>query len=106
MPHSSINWCTTSRPQTRLHPSKWFFSNHRFYLTPIVYPLSFVPEEFKRYLVLNPLTPLVSLYREALLGGTMPPLDSLMPLAITATVALAIGIGVFRRLKPAFADEI
>ena len=51
-----------------------------FYLTPIVYPLSLVPERFGKYLALNPLTPLVTLYREALLGGTMPPLGTLMPL--------------------------
>ena len=77
-----------------------------FYLTPIVYPLSLVPERFGKYLALNPLTPLVTLYREALLGGTMPPLGTLTPLLITSVLALAIGIVVFRRLKPVFADEI
>jgi ABC-type polysaccharide/polyol phosphate export permease len=77
-----------------------------FYLTPIVYPLSLVPERFARYLALNPLTALVTLYREALLGGEMPPLASLTPLAVTTVAALAIGIWVFRRLKPVFADEI
>jgi len=77
-----------------------------FYLTPIVYPLSLVPEVFARYLGLNPLTVLVILYREALLGGTMPPLRSLTPLVIATVVALVVGIAVFRRLKPVFADEI
>jgi len=77
-----------------------------FYLTPIVYPLSLVPDRFARYLALNPLTALVTLYREALLGGEMPPLESLTPLVGTTVAALAIGIWVFRRLKPVFADEI
>jgi len=77
-----------------------------FYLTPIVYPLSLVPEVFAKYLGLNPLTVLVTLYREALLGGTMPPLGSLTPLVVTTSVALVVGIAVFRRLKPVFADEI
>jgi lipopolysaccharide transport system permease protein len=77
-----------------------------FYLTPIVYPLSLVPERFKGYLELNPLTALASLYREALLGGQFPPLGLLTPLIVAAVAALLVGITVFRRLKPIFADEI
>ena len=77
-----------------------------FYLTPIVYPLGLVPDRFEKYLALNPLTPLVTLYREALLGGSMPPLATLTPLVITSALSLVIGIWVFRRLKPVFADEI
>jgi len=77
-----------------------------FYLTPIVYPLSLVPERFRPFLELNPLTGLVTLYREALLGGELPPLLSLAPLIISAAVSLVAGICIFRRLRPAFADEI
>jgi len=65
-----------------------------------------VPEVFADYLGLNPLTVLVGLYREALLGGAMPPLASLTPLVVAVAVSLAVGIAVFRRLKPVFADEI
>ena len=77
-----------------------------FYLTPIVYPLNLVPDRFREYLVINPLTALTSLYREALLGGTMPPLASLTPLFVASALALVVGILAFRRLKPVFADEI
>jgi lipopolysaccharide transport system permease protein len=77
-----------------------------FYLTPIVYPLTLVPDRFEKYLALNPLTALVTLYREALLGGTMPPLVTLSPLAAASALSLLIGTTVFRRLKPIFADEI
>ncbi len=77
-----------------------------FYLTPIVYPLSLVPERFAHWLKLNPLTALVTLYREALLGGEMPPFASFIPLVVATLLSLAIGIWVFRRLKPVFADEI
>jgi lipopolysaccharide transport system permease protein len=77
-----------------------------FYLTPIVYPLSLVPERFGKYLALNPLTPLVNLYREALLGGVMPPFASLVPRVVATVVALRVGISVLHRLKPVFADEI
>ena len=77
-----------------------------FYLTPIVYPLSLVPDRFEKYLALNPLTALVTLYREALLGGAMPSFALLVPLLVASGTFLAIGIWVFGRLKPVFADEI
>ena len=39
-----------------------------FYLTPIVYPLSLVPERYQAWLRWNPLTTLVGLYRKAFLN--------------------------------------
>jgi lipopolysaccharide transport system permease protein len=77
-----------------------------FYLTPIVYPLAWVPERFRGALELNPLTPLVDLYRQSLLGPDLAPPRAVAGLAVTAAVALALGLWVFRRVKPAFVDEI
>jgi ABC-type polysaccharide/polyol phosphate export permease len=77
-----------------------------FYLTPIVYPLPLVPERFRGWLELNPLTPLVGLYRQAFLGGGAAPVAGTASLALAAVVLLSAGIWLFGRLKPAFADEI
>jgi ABC-type polysaccharide/polyol phosphate export permease len=77
-----------------------------FYFTPIVYPLSLVPEPMERWLLLNPLTTLVTLYRRALLGGQtgwVPGTGSLIALTV---VLAGLGWWTFRRLRPAFADEI
>ena len=41
-----------------------------FYLTPIVYPFSMVPEWLQVWISLNPLTGLVGLYRLAFVGGS------------------------------------
>jgi ABC-type polysaccharide/polyol phosphate export permease len=76
-----------------------------FYLTPIVYPLSIVPERLQRILALNPLTALVELYRAALLGGQAPTLG-LAILAATAGLALASGVAFFRRTREQFADLV
>lgn len=77
-----------------------------FYLTPIVYPMILVPDQFKPLMELNPLTVLVTLYREAFLGGQVLPIRALLPLIAAAIISLGVGAWLFARLKPAFADEI
>ena len=77
-----------------------------FYLTPIVYPLAYVPEAYQPWLQANPLTALVGLYRQAFLSGewVLPPGTG--TLALVAAGALVLGWWSFRRLSPAFADEL
>jgi len=77
-----------------------------FYLTPIVYPLSQVPEGFRSWVGWNPLTTVVSLYRQAFLGGETTWVDGTGRLALVALLLLVAGSGLFRRLAPGFADEI
>lgn len=77
-----------------------------FYLTPIVYPISYVPERFRPWIEWNPLTALVALYRRALIGEPGPSAAGALGLAATAFLLLALGRWVFARLEPAFVDEI
>jgi homopolymeric O-antigen transport system permease protein len=77
-----------------------------FYLTPIVYPLNLVPERFRPWIELNPLTALVGLYRQGLLGRELVLVPGTAALAVVAALFLAAGLWLFRRLKPAFVDEI
>jgi lipopolysaccharide transport system permease protein len=77
-----------------------------FYLTPIVYPASLVPEQYRGWLRWNPLTVLVGLYRQAFLGGGGDWLAGALWLAAVGAVLLAAGWGLFRRLQSTFADEI
>jgi lipopolysaccharide transport system permease protein len=82
--------------------------NAWFYLTPIVYPLALVPERYRSWIELNPLTTLVEMYRRALLEGSpalsVPPGTG--PLVAAAAVLLCAGFWLFGRLRPAFVDEI
>ena len=78
-----------------------------FYLTPIVYPASFVPERLRPWVELNPLTGLVGLYRAALLADSpLPSRIALASLALFSCGFFALGGWVFRRLKASFVDEI
>lgn len=77
-----------------------------FYLTPIVYPPNLVPERFRTWIELNPLTALVDLYRQAFLGGEPALVPGWGTLAVVAAVLLSAGFAVFGRLKTSFVDEI
>lgn len=78
--------------------------NGWFYLTPIVYPASLVPEHLRGWAEANPLTALVGWYRFALLGGEAP--GGTVVLVVAAVGLVVVGGFVFRRLAPTFADEI
>lgn len=77
-----------------------------FYLTPIVYPLAWVPERMAPWIEGNPLTPLVGLYRAALLGRDWTFDGSGVALVVVAVALFALGLWLFRRLRPTFVDEI
>lgn len=79
--------------------------NAWFFLTPIVYPLEQVPEPWRTMIAVNPLTTLVELYRFAFFGGAFD-VDGVGVLVLFCGLVLGFGLSVFRRLKPAFADEI
>ncbi len=76
-----------------------------FYTTPILYPSSFVPESFRNWIWLNPMTSLIVLYREALLQGLFP-WKLVMGFAAAAFVTYSVGSWFFMRSKRAFADVL
>jgi lipopolysaccharide transport system permease protein len=77
-----------------------------FFLAPIVYPLSTVPSVYMRYYMLNPITVLIQLYRDALLYHRMP-LTTDLAFAFASGIALMLlGSAIFKRLERRFAEEI
>jgi lipopolysaccharide transport system permease protein len=76
------------------------------FLSPIFYPLSAVPEVFRTFMVLNPLTIVIESIRGALLDNTLPSLQSWLLQAMVALAMLAMGLAWFRRLRPGFGDVL
>lgn len=70
-----------------------------FFLTPIIYAPETVPARFAEWLVLNPVTGVVDAQR-ALLPGLSGLPNSGLVTWIAAPLMLALGYGVFRRLRP------
>lgn len=77
-----------------------------FWLTPIVYPRSILPDWAAAIVAANPLTPIVEALQAAVLGLSHPGLWGLWPQALIACLLLAVAFVTFRRLAPAMADEL
>ena len=77
-----------------------------FYLTPIIYPLAYVPERWAVVFRWNPATPLVNAYRAVLLEGKMPSVTEMLPSCVWAIAFLWFGRLVFARVEPVFADVV
>jgi ABC-type polysaccharide/polyol phosphate export permease len=77
------------------------------YATPVIYPLSVVPESLRAaYLALNPMAAVVDGYRRVLVAGTPPDFPGLALSAITSGLLLLIGYSYFKRAERSFADVI
>lgn len=76
------------------------------YATPIVYPLSLIPDKFKLLMVLNPMVPAVEIFRKAYLGaGTVNLFHTGLSLALTFVI-LFTGIIVFNKTEKTFMDTV
>ena len=76
------------------------------YATPIVYPLSIVPEKYRLLVALNPMTSVVEFFRAAFLGTSS---IELVHIAISVTITLLvffIGVIMFSRIEKTFMDTV
>lgn len=77
----------------------WMFA------TPVVYPLSLVPEEARWMVALNPMTGIIEGFRASVLGTRLPWEIASLSLAVSATMFL-IGTAYFRTVERSLADVI
>ena len=76
------------------------------YATPVIYPLSSIPEQYRLYIQLNPLTPIVESFRFAFLGASeLHPLHLLYSLGFML-LALLLGVLLFNRVEQTFMDTV
>jgi lipopolysaccharide transport system permease protein len=77
-----------------------------FFLSPIVYPISIVPEKYLSYYMMNPVTIIIEMYREALLYAKTPSIAEIVFIIAVALVMLLAGTALFGSLERRFAEEI
>lgn len=82
-----------------------FFLQMGMFVSPVIYPLRYVPPRFQALLGLNPMTGMIVGFRHSMLGG---PTDWKLVAASAATSVILFvgGLLVFRRMERRFADII
>ncbi len=65
------------------------------YLTPIIYPLSALPDRYRQLLLANPMTHLVEAFRTPIYQGALPSSHVMISATVAATVTLVVGWMIF-----------
>jgi lipopolysaccharide transport system permease protein len=77
-----------------------------FYLTPVFYDASSLPVRYRWIFELNPVAVLLDSYRAILLSGNPPEGLRLLFLCLAATILLAFGLLLFRKISTYFGEEL
>ncbi|GKH32373.1 ABC transporter permease [Muricomes sp. OA1] len=72
------------------------------YLTPVIYPMSILPDWLYKVVMLNPLTNILMMFRDVMLNNSMFSLSSLLIALIEAFLSLGIGLYVFYKNQDKF----
>src|SRR5579864_3283315 len=76
------------------------------FVTPIAYPLSKVPERWRGWLAINPLSGVIEGFRSVLVYGRPPDWPLLVRSTIVTAIVLVASLALFKRLDRYFADVI
>lgn len=76
------------------------------YATPIIYPLSEIPDKYKIYIIANPISPIIEAFRYALLGKGSFDIFHLTYSFVFTLVVLIIGIFLFNKIEQSFMDTV
>lgn len=76
------------------------------YASPIIYPVSLVPERYQPVYMLNPMAGLINSYRRVVLEGVAPVAYEIILAAAVSIAICLLGYHYFKRVEPEFADII
>lgn len=77
-----------------------------FFLTPIIYPVEKIPEQYLGVYFLNPMASLLSLYRYSFLGMQLPQVEAFYVSFLLSLAVFFFGLWIFTRCQKYFADEL
>ena len=76
------------------------------YATPVIYPLSFVPRAYQKWIMFNPMTGIIETFRYSFTGAGSFSWDLLGYSFAFMTVLLCLGIIVFNKVEKTFMDTV
>ena len=76
------------------------------FLSPVFYPITALPEEFRPWLLANPLTFIIEQSREVLIWGKLPDFIGLLIYIFYSILLMWLGFAWFQKTRKGFADVI
>jgi len=76
------------------------------YSTPVIYPLSKIPDHYRWIMLANPMTSIIETFRYAFLGTGIFSWLNLGYTAVAATILLAAGVLLFNHVEKTFMDTV
>lgn len=76
------------------------------FITPVIYPITFVPARFRVWMQFNPLAGIIEAFRATISGEQQFPWQSLGVSVVLTLVTLVIGFLYFVRTERSFADIV
>ena len=76
------------------------------YLTPVIYPMSILPEWLYHLVMINPLTSILIMFRNVVIYGRLPGLVMLLVTAAEAVLCLGVGCWVFYKHQDGFIFDL
>jgi lipopolysaccharide transport system permease protein len=82
------------------------FTTVLMFLAPVFYPVSALPEEFRPWMMANPLTFIIEQMREVLIWGHAPDWLGLLQYCLVSVVVAWMGFAWFQKTRKGFADVL
>lgn len=76
------------------------------YLTPVIYPMSILPEWLYHLVMINPLTSILIMFRNVVIYGRLPGLVMLLVTAAEAVLCLGVGCWFFYKHQDGFIFDL
>jgi lipopolysaccharide transport system permease protein len=83
-----------------------FFIQLLLYLTPVIYPISLIPEKYQALLFINPMTGVITVARTLLLGQGVINWEYIGISIASSVIIFILGLAYFRKTERFFADII
>ena len=76
------------------------------YATPIVYPLSIIPEKYRIIAALNPMTSIVEVFRKIFLGTSVVQFEHIIISILCTIIIFICGLFMFAKIEKNFMDTV
>ena len=82
------------------------FTTGLMYLTPVIYPISILPETIKKLVMMNPLTNYLEMFRDVMFNHTLPNMGGIVIGLVEMVLVLVLGLWVFYKKQDEFILEL